>query len=165
MMKGSPTAGFSPRSSFPRPRESRFVLSEISLDTRLRGYDGKPRSPCELLPFPYPYFRKESSNEHPDPKSFIFAPRGKNRRIALGCSRRKRRGNDLLDRCGRSSRARTSCPRRAWLRLRPGRTIHCHRCGSSGPFSITTSPSTRTVSISAPLPYSMRALIGSRAGP
>ncbi|MGZ8479729.1 MAG: hypothetical protein ACXW6K_17200, partial [Candidatus Binatia bacterium] len=27
-------------SSFPRTRESRFVLRRISLDTRFRGYDG-----------------------------------------------------------------------------------------------------------------------------
>ena len=28
--------------SFPRTRESRFVLRRISLDTRVRGYDGAP---------------------------------------------------------------------------------------------------------------------------
>jgi len=30
-------------SSFPRTRESRFVLRRINLDTRFRGYDGTHR--------------------------------------------------------------------------------------------------------------------------
>ena len=42
---------------------------------------------------------------------------------------------------------------------------HLRRCASTGRSSMTISPSTMTVSTSAPLPYSTNALIGSRHGP
>ena len=43
-MDGIPSIGGLLDASFPRTRESRFVLRRISLDTRFRGYDGAPEA-------------------------------------------------------------------------------------------------------------------------
>jgi hypothetical protein len=47
-------------SSFPRTRESRFGLRQISLDTRFRGYDGAPGGSSLFISSPHRYFRRRA---------------------------------------------------------------------------------------------------------
>jgi hypothetical protein len=76
-MEGFPSGTFSPDSSFPRTRESRFVLRPISLDTRPRfregmlsnrGYDGRARFRVVfgalMLSITDPQFSKEARSAH-----------------------------------------------------------------------------------------------------
>jgi hypothetical protein len=46
--------------SFPRTRESRFVLRRISLDTRFRGYDGIQQTFSLCKPSSHRYFRRSA---------------------------------------------------------------------------------------------------------
>ena len=85
--------------SFPRPRESRFDLRPISLDTRFRGYGRNPDTPLRFGDHSLHVFSQEekriTKSKSADP-SLLRAPRplrSSDRQFPLGVLQRQRIDN------------------------------------------------------------------------